>query len=82
MNELIAAIKEAPFDGGTDIAALSVALREQPSQDLSISHTLLFTDGFDTLSGQTLELGGITPVAMVSQTVANRANPLCGWLGV
>ena len=63
-EELIAAIKDAPCDGGTDIAAL----RDLPAA----AHTLLFTDGLDTLSGKTLEFGGVTPVAIVSQTVANR----------
>ncbi|MBG7607981.1 MAG: DUF2135 domain-containing protein [Verrucomicrobia bacterium] len=71
VDELIAAIKDAPSDGGTDIAALAAALRKQPAQDPG-ARTLLFTDGFDTLSGETLEFGGITPVAIVSQTVANR----------
>ena len=70
VEELIAAIKEAPFDGGTDMAALAAAVRKQPTQDRS--HTLLFTDGFDTLSGETLEFAGGTPIAIVSQTVANR----------
>jgi Ca-activated chloride channel family protein len=70
VKELIAAIEDAPFDGGTDLAALAEAVRKQPTQDRS--HTLLFTDGFDTLSGQTLEFAGGTPIAIVSQTVANR----------
>lgn len=64
LEELIVAIKEAPCDGGTDITAL----RDLPAA----AHTLLFTDGFDTLSGQTLEFGGGTAVAIVSQIVANR----------
>ncbi|QTN34268.1 DUF2135 domain-containing protein [Akkermansiaceae bacterium] len=63
VDELIAAIKDAPYDGGTDISVLA----SQPA-----AHTLLFTDGFDTLSGVTLEFGGSIPVAIVSQTVANR----------
>lgn len=71
VDELIAAIKAAPSDGGTDIVALAEALRKQPVLNPG-GHTLLFTDGFDTLSGQTLEFGGTTPVAIVSQTVANR----------
>jgi Ca-activated chloride channel family protein len=71
VDELISAIKEAPFDGGTDIAALAAALREKRIGD-SGTHTLLFTDGFDTLSGETLEFAGGVPVAIVSQAVANR----------
>ncbi len=70
-DELIAAIKEAPCDGGTDIAALAAFLRGKPTDDL-LTQTLLFTDGLDTLSGKTLEFGGVTPVAIVSQSVANR----------
>lgn len=72
VKELIAAIKAAPFDGGTDIAALSIALGKKQTKDHA--RMLLFTDGFDTLSGQTLELGGVSPIAIVSQTVANREN--------
>lgn len=63
VEELIAAIKDAPFDGGSDFAAL----RAQPG-----GRTLLFTDGFDTLSGKALDFGGVTPVAVVSGAVANR----------
>ncbi len=70
VEELIAAIKEAPFDGGTDIAALATSLHKRSNQ--SPARTLLFTDGFDTLSGETLEFAGSTPVAIVSQTVGNR----------
>ncbi len=70
-DELIAAIKGAPCDGGTDIAALAAFLRGKPTDDL-LTHTLLFTDGFDTLSGKAQEFGGVTPVAVVSGTVANR----------
>jgi Ca-activated chloride channel homolog len=64
VDELIAALKEVPYDGGTDIAAL----RDLPAA----AHTLLFTDGLDTLSGKSLEFGGVAPIAIVSQTVANR----------
>lgn len=69
--ELIAAIKDAPFDGGTDLHALAAAVNLHPDQKPG-TRALLFTDGFDTLSGETLEFGGITPVAIISQTVANR----------
>jgi Ca-activated chloride channel homolog len=62
-DELIAAIKDAPFDGGSDFSAL----RAQPD-----GRTLLFTDGFDTLSGKALDFGGATPVAIVSQSISNR----------
>jgi Ca-activated chloride channel homolog len=70
-DELIAAIKAEPFDGGTDLAALAASLRAAPAPQ-DPAHTLLFTDGLDTLSGQTLEFAGRTPVAIVSQTIANR----------
>lgn len=63
VEELIAAIKNEPFDGGSDFAAL----RAEPG-----GRTLLFTDGFDTLSGKVLDFGGVTPVAIVSGAVANR----------
>jgi Ca-activated chloride channel family protein len=69
-EELIAAIKAAPCDGGTNLAALAAALRKQPAQ--TPAHTLLFTDGFDTLSGEVLTFAGVSPVAIVSQTLANR----------
>jgi Ca-activated chloride channel homolog len=63
VEELIAAIKEAPFDGGSDFSVLRAKSGEL---------TLLFTDGFDTLSGKALDFGGVTPVAIVSGTVADR----------
>lgn len=63
MDELIAAIKDAPFDGGSDFSVLRAKSGER---------TLLFTDGFDTLSGKALDFGGVTPVAIVSGTVAHR----------
>lgn len=71
VDELITAIKEAPCDGGTDISALAEFLRDRPT-DNRFAHTLLFTDGFDTLSGKVLEFGGSNPIAIVSQAVANR----------
>lgn len=70
-KELIAAIKDAPFDGGTDFAALKEALRGHPDAG-SGDRTLLFTDGLDTLSGQTMGFGGVNLFAIVSQSVANR----------
>ncbi len=63
VGELIAAIKEAPFDGGSDFSVLRAKSGER---------TLLFTDGFDTLSGKALDFGGVTPVAIVSGAVVNR----------
>ena len=71
LEELLAAIKAEPFDGGSDLAALASTLAEAPAAQPG-SHTLLFTDGLDTLSGQALEFKGVTPVAIVSQTVADR----------
>ena len=64
--DLVAALKETPFDGGSDFAALAAAL---PADGAPL---LLFTDGLDTLSGAPLAFSGATPVAIVSQTVADR----------
>ena len=64
--DLVAALKEVPCDGGSDFAALAPA----------VPHTgapvVLFTDGLDTLSDQPLEFTGAKPIAIVSQTVADR----------
>ena len=61
--DLVAALEALPYDGGTDLSSLP-----------EIHHAaLLFTDGLDTLSGQPVEFrGGERPVAVVSQTVADR----------
>jgi Ca-activated chloride channel family protein len=64
--DLIAALKETPFDGGSDFAALAAAL---PRQGATV---LLFTDGLDTLSDKPMEFSGAPPVAIVSQTIADR----------
>jgi Ca-activated chloride channel family protein len=71
VDELISAIKAAPCDGGTDLAALATALRALPAPAPG-DHSLLFTDGFDTLSGSALDFGGPTPTAIVSQTLSDR----------
>lgn len=63
VQEMIAAIKEAPFDGGSDFSVLRAQSGER---------ALLFTDGFDTLSGKALDFGDATPVAIVSQGVSSR----------
>lgn len=63
---LVAALKETPFDGGSDFAALAGSL---PDDDCP---SLLFSDGVDTLSGLPLEFSGAKPFAVVSQTVADR----------
>ena len=65
-TELVAALKEVPFDGGSDFAALTAAV---PSDGKPV---LLFTDGLDTLSDQALEFAGAKPIAIVSQTIADR----------
>ncbi len=65
--ELVAAIRAAPFDGGTDLAALAAALASEPPAE----RTLLFSDGFDTLSGQPLEFT-MPLLAVVSQSLADR----------
>ena len=64
--DLAAALKEIPFDGGSDFAALAAAI---PNDGAPV---LLFTDGIDTLADQPLEFTGTKPVAIVSQTVADR----------
>ena len=65
--ELLAALKQAPWDGGTDMAALSAVVPDDNGVQV-----LLFSDGLDTLSGQSLEFAGTKPIAIVSQTVADR----------
>ncbi len=65
-EELLAALKEVPCDGGSDFAALAAAL---PADDMP---ALLFTDGLDTLSDQPIEFPDAKPIAIVSQTVADR----------
>ena len=64
--DLLAALPKIPFDGGSDFAALAAAL---PSDGAPL---LLFTDGIDTLSDQPLEFPGAKPMAIVSQTIADR----------
>lgn len=68
--ELIAAIKAEPFDGGSDLNALTAHLKELPQVDAH-SHTLLFSDGIDTLSGQPLSFDARVNLAVVSQGVAD-----------
>lgn len=65
-DELLAALKEVPCDGGSDFAALAAAL---PDDGVP---ALLFTDGLDTLSGKPVEFTGAKPIAIVSQMVADR----------
>lgn len=64
--DLLAALKEIPFDGGTDFAALAAGI---PADGAPV---LLFTDGIDTLSDQPMEFPGVKPIAIVSQTIADR----------
>jgi hypothetical protein len=61
-DDLVAAIEAVPCDGGTDLSTLP----EIPEA------ALLFTDGLDTLSGLPVEFRGARPVAVVSQSVADR----------
>ena len=49
--ELLAALDNLAYDGGTDFAALAAAVRKLPTPDSQPS-TLLFTDGMDTLSAK------------------------------
>ena len=64
--DLVAALKETSFDGGSDFAALAAAVPNDGAP------ALLFTDGIDTLSDKPLEFAGAKPVAIVSQTLADR----------
>ena len=49
--ELLAALDNLAYDGGTDFAALAAAVRKLPTPNAKLS-TLLFTDGMDTLSAK------------------------------
>lgn len=71
-DDLVAAVKRAPCDGGTDLAALAAALRGSDAPAGEGVRTLLFSDGFDTLSGQASAFEGISPIAIVSQPTADR----------
>ena len=64
--ELVGALQDVPFDGGSDFAALAAAV---PKDGAPVR---LFTDGIDTLSARPLEFAGTKPIAVVSQTVADR----------
>jgi Ca-activated chloride channel homolog len=64
--ELVSAVKAAPLDGGSGFAALAAAIPDDGAP------VLMFTDGLDTLSGQPLEFPGPKPLAIVSQTFADR----------
>ncbi len=64
--DLVVALKGIPFDGGSDFTALAAAT---PNDGALI---LLFSDGIDTLSDKPLEFTGVKPIAIVSQTLADR----------
>ena len=64
--DLVAALKKIPYDGGSDFAALAAA---SPNDGAPV---LLFTDGIDTLSDKPVEFVGAKPIAVVSQTIADR----------
>ena len=64
--DLVASLKGIPFDGGSDFAALAAAIPNDGNP------VLLFTDGIDTLADKPLEFTGARPIAIVSQTVADR----------
>jgi hypothetical protein len=70
-DELIAAIKAEPFDGGSDLAALATSLKNPNADQSKRSRTLLFSDGLDTLSGMPLAFEGVPVIAVVSQSVAD-----------
>ncbi|MGB8356007.1 MAG: VIT domain-containing protein [Chthoniobacteraceae bacterium] len=78
-DSLIKAINELPYDGGTDFIQLSDAMKSHKDVD----QWLLFTDGFDTLSGKLPDFGKSHVTAVVSQTIANREllRQVCGASG-
>ena len=65
---LFEALRAAPDDGGTDFTALSESLDRAPDAP----QWLLFTDGFDTLSGKLPDFGKHRVTALVTQAAANR----------
>lgn len=65
--DLVAALKDVPCDGGSDFAALAAALGAEDANT-----RLLFTDGLDTLSDRPMDFPGPAPIAVVSDTVADR----------
>lgn len=69
-DELIAAIKAEPFDGGSDHNALTAHLKQLPVADIN-SSTILFSDGIDTLSGLPLSFDGRVNFAVISQGVTD-----------
>lgn len=68
---LIAELKKVAYDGGTDFAKISCLEKSPEAADLR-GETLLFTDGFDTLSEKAATPFASGPVAIVSQSVADR----------
>lgn len=70
VDELIAAIKAEPFDGGSDLYALAEVLKKSSKNDSAL-RTILFSDGLDTLSGQPLSFDGLRVVSVVSQSVSD-----------
>jgi len=74
--EMRAAIEAVRYDGGTDFPALA---RMLPSD----APWLLFTDGVDTLTGESLAFEGRRVTAVVSQSVADRESlrQACGDAG-
>ena len=64
--DLASALKDVPFDGGSDFAALAAVVPDDGAP------VLLFTDGLDTLADKPMEFPGAKPIAIVSQTVADR----------
>ena len=71
-DALLAALKEVPYDGGSDFVRLAAALPTAAAD--GTAPALLFTDGLDTLSGAPLAFASaaVKPVAVVSQTEADR----------
>ena len=63
--ELLAALKDIAYDGGTDFAALHAQLATLNSQSADKPLTLLFTDGMDTLSAETKNIS-FDALALVS----------------
>ena len=65
---LAEALRAAPFDGGTDLPALSAAMNKAAPE----ASWLLFTDGIDTLASGEADFKSLSVSAVVSQGVAER----------
>jgi len=65
---LLATLKALPYDGGTDLAALTPVLKEQQN----VQRWFLCSDGLETLGGAPPNLNGLNVSGVVNQTMADR----------